>query len=141
MNYDFYGFPEEMYKVTYPAPGNVELAQEIQTSLAAELPVKSDAEWGFDHGTWVVLKYMFPKADIPVIQLSIDYSKPLLVSLRTWEAFNVFENSRRADPGIRQHGSQSEYAARYEQRPAIRLGEWSSMRRSGSIFRMETIKQ
>ena len=76
MNYDFYGFPEEMYKVTYPAPGNVELAQEIQTSLAAELPVKSDAEWGFDHGTWVVLKYMFPKADIPVIQLSIDYSKP-----------------------------------------------------------------
>ena len=76
MNYDFYGFPEEMYKVTYPAPGNVELAQEIQTSLAAELPVKSDTEWGFDHGTWVVLKYMFPKADIPVIQLSIDYSKP-----------------------------------------------------------------
>ena len=76
MNYDFYGFPEEMYKVVYPAPGNVDLAQELQAGLAPELPVRSDAEWGFDHGTWVVLKYMFPKADIPVIQLSIDYSKP-----------------------------------------------------------------
>jgi 4,5-DOPA dioxygenase extradiol len=76
MNYDFYGFPEEMYKVVYPAPGNVELAHEIQTSLAEETAVRTDTEWGFDHGTWVVLKYMFPKADIPVIQLSIDYSKP-----------------------------------------------------------------
>lgn len=76
MNYDFYGFPDEMYKVVYPAPGNIDLAQELQSSLAAELPVRADTEWGFDHGTWVVLKYMFPKADIPVIQLSIDYSKP-----------------------------------------------------------------
>jgi len=76
MNYDFYGFPEEMYKVDYPAPGNLELAQQLQSSLGAQLPVRSDTEWGFDHGTWVVLKYMFPKADIPVIQLSIDYSKP-----------------------------------------------------------------
>src|SRR4030095_13313117 len=76
MNYDFYGFPDEMYKVVYPAPGNVELAQELQSTLGGELPVRPDAEWGFDHGTWVVLKYMFPKADIPVIQLSVDYSKP-----------------------------------------------------------------
>jgi 4,5-DOPA dioxygenase extradiol len=76
MNYDFYGFPDEMYKVDYPAPGNVELAQQIQSTLGSELPVRSDTEWGFDHGTWVVLKYMFPSADIPVIQLSIDYSKP-----------------------------------------------------------------
>jgi len=76
MNYDFYGFPDEMYRVVYAAPGNVDLAQEIQGSLAAQLPVRSDVEWGFDHGTWVVLKYMFPQADIPVIQLSIDYSKP-----------------------------------------------------------------
>jgi 4,5-DOPA dioxygenase extradiol len=76
MNYDFYGFPEEMYKVVYPAPGNLELAQQIQTDLGAHLPVRGDTEWGFDHGTWVVLKYLFPRADIPVIQLSIDYSKP-----------------------------------------------------------------
>ena len=76
MNYDFYGFPDDMYKVVYPAPGNVGLAQEIQSTLGGKLPVQPDTEWGFDHGTWVVLKYMFPKADIPVIQLSIDYSKP-----------------------------------------------------------------
>ena len=75
MNYDFYGFPEEMYRVVYPAPGNVDLAQEVQSRLGATLPIRSDSEWGFDHGTWVVLKYMFPKADIPVIQLSIDYSR------------------------------------------------------------------
>jgi len=76
MNYDFYGFPQEMYQVVYPAPGHVELAQEVQKQLGGKLPVRSDTEWGFDHGTWVVLKYMFPKADIPVIQLSIDYSRP-----------------------------------------------------------------
>jgi 4,5-DOPA dioxygenase extradiol len=76
MNYDFYGFPQEMYQVVYPAPGNVDLAQELQSTLAAQLPVRADTEWGFDHGTWVVLKYMYPKADIPVIQLSIDYSRP-----------------------------------------------------------------
>ena len=76
MNYDFYGFPQEMYEVVYPAPGHLELAQEVQTQLGATLPVRADTEWGFDHGTWVVLKYMFPKADIPVIQLSIDYSRP-----------------------------------------------------------------
>ena len=76
MNYDFYGFPEEMYKVVYPAHGNVELAQEVQSHLGGTLPVRPDTEWGFDHGTWVVLRYMFPKANIPVIQLSLDYSRP-----------------------------------------------------------------
>ena len=76
MNYDFYGFPDEMYKVVYPARGDVALSQEVQTQLGATLPVRGDTAWGFDHGTWVVLKYMFPKADVPVIQLSIDYSRP-----------------------------------------------------------------
>lgn len=76
MNYDFGGFPDEMYRVVYPAPGDTQLAQELQTTLGGTLPVRPDTTWGFDHGTWVVLKYMFPKADIPVIQLSIDYSRP-----------------------------------------------------------------
>jgi 4,5-DOPA dioxygenase extradiol len=76
MNYDFYGFPKEMYDVVYPAPGNLELAQEVKTLAGSRIPVQGDSQWGFDHGTWVVLKYMFPKADIPVIQLSIDYSRP-----------------------------------------------------------------
>ena len=76
MNYDMYGFPQALYDITYPAPGNVELAGEIAASLNSEIPVYGDTEWGLDHATWVVLKYMFPKADIPVIQLSIDYSRP-----------------------------------------------------------------
>jgi 4,5-DOPA dioxygenase extradiol len=76
MNYDFYGFPKEMYEVVYPAPGNPELAQQIKTLAGGQLPVRDDSEWGFDHATWVVLKYMFPKADIPVVQMSIDYSRP-----------------------------------------------------------------
>src|SRR5262245_13249866 len=76
MNYDFNGFPREMYQIVYPAPGGVELAQEISTELGAKHPVRGDFRWGFDHGTWVVLKYMFPAAEIPVIQLSIDFNEP-----------------------------------------------------------------
>jgi 4,5-DOPA dioxygenase extradiol len=76
MNYDMYGFPPELYKITYPAPGHVGLANEVADTLNTHIPMKSDTEWGFDHATWVVLKYMFPEADIPVIQLSIDYSRP-----------------------------------------------------------------
>jgi 4,5-DOPA dioxygenase extradiol len=76
MNYDMYGFPPDLYKITYPAPGNVALANEIASALHGHSPVYADTQWGFDHGTWLILKYMFPKADIPVVQLSMDYSKP-----------------------------------------------------------------
>ncbi|MFM1913265.1 MAG: dioxygenase extradiol, partial [Bacteroidota bacterium] len=74
--HDFGGFPNELYQVQYPAPGNPELAKEIQKSIhSAE--VELDHEWGLDHGTWTVVRHMYPKADIPVIQLSIDYGKDL----------------------------------------------------------------
>ena len=76
MNYDLQNFPPEMYQIQYPSPGEVGLAREVSRTLSGELPVYGDEQWGYDHATWVVLKYMFPKADIPVIQLSIDYSKP-----------------------------------------------------------------
>ena len=76
MNYDFTGFPREMYQIVYPARGDVKLAQQISTGLGPKIPVRGDTQWGFDRGTWVVLKYMFPAANIPVIQLSIDFSKP-----------------------------------------------------------------
>jgi 4,5-DOPA dioxygenase extradiol len=76
MNYDMYGFPDELYRQNYPAPGSVVLAREVAAALAGRLPMYGDTEWGFDHGTWVVLARMFPQADIPVIQLSIDYSRP-----------------------------------------------------------------
>jgi len=76
MNYDMGGFPPEMYQLKYPAPGNPALAKEIENTLQQTIPVHGDSSWGFDHGTWLVLRYLFPKADIPLIQLSIDYSKP-----------------------------------------------------------------
>lgn len=76
MIYDMYGFPKELYEVDYPAPGSPEFAA-ITKSLSPAQDIQFDNEWGFDHGTWSILKWMYPKADIPVYQLSIDYRKPM----------------------------------------------------------------
>ena len=72
--HDFGGFPQELFAQQYPAKGSPEFAKETQ-SLITKTKVESDLEWGLDHGTWSVLLPMYPKADIPVFQLSIDYSK------------------------------------------------------------------
>jgi len=73
--HDFGGFPPELYQVQYPAPGDPALARRVQ-QLLAPLDVKLDNSWGLDHGTWSVLKHVYPAADIPVVQLSIDETKP-----------------------------------------------------------------
>jgi 4,5-DOPA dioxygenase extradiol len=73
--HDFGGFPEELYRVNYPAPGDPALAIEVQT-LLEPVPVNLDRQWGLDHGTWSVLAHVFPDADIPVVQLSIDETQP-----------------------------------------------------------------
>ncbi|UOO75885.1 4,5-DOPA dioxygenase extradiol [Neisseria sp. Dent CA1/247] len=75
MIYDFYGFPEELNQVQYPASGSPELAAEVQRLLAPE-PVSVDMLRGFDHGTWGVLKHLYPEADIPVVQLSLNRNQP-----------------------------------------------------------------
>jgi 4,5-DOPA dioxygenase extradiol len=72
--HDFGGFPESLYKVEYPAPGSVQLAERAQ-KLLAPVAVKSDSTWGLDHGTWSVLVHMYPDADVPVVQLSIDATR------------------------------------------------------------------
>ena len=69
--HDFGGFPKELYQIEYPAPGSLELALRVK-DLLAPVAVSLDESWGLDHGTWSVLKYVFPKADIPIVQLSID---------------------------------------------------------------------
>jgi 4,5-DOPA dioxygenase extradiol len=73
--HDFGGFPNELYEVKYPAPGSPELARRVKDLLS---PVSVDLEesWGLDHGTWSVLTHVFPNADIPVVQLSIDERQP-----------------------------------------------------------------
>ncbi len=73
--HDFGGFPRELYQVSYPAPGDPQLARRVQKMLA---PIAADLDdsWGLDHGTWSVLCHAYPKADIPVVQLSIDESRP-----------------------------------------------------------------
>jgi len=73
--HDFGGFPERLYEVSYPAPGKPELAKEI-TGMIRSVPVGRDYSWGLDHGCWSVLTRMYPEAVIPVVQLSLDRSKP-----------------------------------------------------------------
>jgi 4,5-DOPA dioxygenase extradiol len=73
--HDFGGFPPELYQVKYPAPGDPGLAKRVQ-ALLQPLPVKLDESWGLDHGTWAVLCHVYPQADIPIVQLSIDETQP-----------------------------------------------------------------
>ena len=73
--HDFGGFPTELYRICYPAPGDLALADRVR-GLLAPISVKPDEGWGLDHGTWTVLRHMFPRADIPVVQLSIDERQP-----------------------------------------------------------------
>lgn len=70
MIYDMYGFPEELYKVTYPSKGSIELAKKTFDLTTPKSTL--DTSWGIDHGTWSVLKWMYPNADIPVFQMSVD---------------------------------------------------------------------
>lgn len=72
--HDFGGFPQALFDVEYPAPGSPKFAEEVQR-IVTSTEVGLDQHWGLDHGTWSVLVKMFPKADIPVFQMSIDYTK------------------------------------------------------------------
>ncbi len=80
--HDFGGFPEELYRMQYPAPGSAELAERVAKMLGASVT----EEWGLDHGTWTVLHYLRPKADVPVVQLSIDGRLPPAAHLELGQA-------------------------------------------------------
>lgn len=72
--HDFGGFTQALFDVQYPAPGSAALAKET-ASLIHTTQVEMDHDWGLDHGTWTIVRHMYPKANIPVLQLSIDYTK------------------------------------------------------------------
>lgn len=72
--HDFGGFPDELFAVQYPAPGHPALAKET-AALLRSAHVTLDHDWGLDHGTWTIVRHMYPAANIPVLQLSIDYTK------------------------------------------------------------------
>jgi 4,5-DOPA dioxygenase extradiol len=91
--HDFGGFPRPLYEVNYPAPGDPALARRVQT-LLGPIPVGLDEHWGLDHGTWSVLCHVYPGADVPVIQLSIDETQP---------AAYHYETGRRLAP-LREEG-------------------------------------
>jgi 4,5-DOPA dioxygenase extradiol len=73
--HDFGGFPRQLFEVQYPAAGDPELERHVQRFLAP-IPVGLDQQWGLDHGTWSVLRHVFPEADVPIVQLSVDETRP-----------------------------------------------------------------
>lgn len=73
--HDFYGFPKALYEVDYPAPGSPELAEETKQTIKST-QVELDHSWGLDHGAWSVVKHLFPSADVPIVQMSLDSSQP-----------------------------------------------------------------
>jgi len=139
--HDFGGFPPELYQVRYPAPGDPALARRVQ-ELLAPLPVALDESWGLDHGAWSVLRHLYPEADIPVVQLSIDERSPAafhfdlgrrLAPLREEGVLiagsgNLVHNLRAYDWGGQLQGPY-DWAARFEQqaREMMLAGEVSPL--------------
>jgi 4,5-DOPA dioxygenase extradiol len=124
--HDFYGFPPEMYEISYPAPGAPELVAALQ-ELVSPVWLESDTgQWGLDHGTWSVLVHMFPDADVPVVQLSIDGRQPAAYHLELGKRLaplrdagvlvmgsgNIVHNLRLMDRT--RPGSGPEWATRYD---------------------------
>jgi 4,5-DOPA dioxygenase extradiol len=74
--HDFYGFPQELFDVQYPALGCPELASQIKNAVTKQKIILDDEMWGLDHGAWSILRHIYPNADVPVVQLSLYLSKP-----------------------------------------------------------------
>jgi 4,5-DOPA dioxygenase extradiol len=89
--HDFGGFPQALFDVQYPAPGSPELATKTK-HIISSTEVGFDDKWGLDHGAWSVIKHLYPNADIPVIQMSIDYTKPTTYHYELAKEINSLRN-------------------------------------------------
>ncbi|MCA8882899.1 MAG: 4,5-DOPA dioxygenase extradiol [Rhodobacteraceae bacterium] len=146
--HDFYGFPQELYDQTYPAPGAPALAREVATLLASH-HADGDDTWGLDHGAWSVLKWLYPDADVPVFQLSIDMAADLATQLEIGQALsalrhrgvlilgsgNVVHNLRKMRMGMAPYDWATEFDTRFADRLTDRdfaaLADRAAM---GSLF-------
>lgn len=137
--HDFYGFPQDLFNVQYPAPGSTEVADLIQ-SISKNPKIQADTKsWGLDHGTWSVLVKMYPQADIPVLQLSIDMSEPPAFHVKMGETLrslreqgvmivgsgNIVHNLRRVEWNLPNQGSDW----------AIEFDEWAKARLEDHDFK------
>lgn len=90
--HDFHGFPPELYALSYPAPGSTALCERVR-DLLSPLPVVADRQWGLDHGTWCVLRHAYPAADVPVVQLSLDLTRPAAFHLEVGRRLRALRES------------------------------------------------
>lgn len=145
--YDFFGFPEELYRLTYSAKGDPELARSIADRLAQEgIPCSLDDERGLDHGVWVPLSLLYPRADIPVVALSVNPSLPPAEQYRIGRALA----SLRAE-GVLVIGSGGtvhnlralDWAATEAEAWAVQFDDWLARRLSAwdlpSLFRYKVL--
>lgn len=130
--HDFYGFPQALYDMAYPASGSPGLAREVVTLLASHRAEEDDT-WGLDHGAWCILKFLYPDADVPVFQVSIDMGRDLGYQLEIGRALsdlrdrgvlilgsgNVVHNLRAMKPG----GQPLDFAIEFDTLFADRLAD------------------
>lgn len=148
--YDFYGFPDALYAMEYPAPGDPALAREVVSLLASHNAAEDDT-WGLDHGAWTVLRFLYPQAKVPVFQVSIDMGRGLDHQLEVGRTLsqlrdrgvlilgsgNVVHNLRTVQFG----GAPQDFAVEFDQMFADRLAErdlksLADPARLGNLLRM-----
>jgi len=126
--YDFYGFPDALSREKYPASGAPELAKEVASLLSSHHGQEDDT-WGLDHGAWVLLKYLYPAADVPVFQVSIDITKDMVYQLEIGKILsqlrgrgvlilgsgNVVHNLRTVEFGGKPHDYATEFDERFSE--------------------------